>query len=164
MTGTMLVKWIICSVRPAHAARFDRGQRAWAALSTAPGFRGQLGGWDRGRSSTACIVGLWDDRAAYDAFMSTLHDPIYEANGQRGSFDGSTVVLSDAPDVELGALRRVDALCVSTDRGGGARPLFALDVAGAERLSITAWGAAGRPDAADGRWVDIEPAWTVEPV
>ncbi len=90
----MLIKWIVCEVPPEKREAFSRAQEAWSALSGAPGFLGQLGGWDgEGR---ACIAGLWEDRAAYRRFMDELHDDIYEDNAQAGTYTASRVALLDA--------------------------------------------------------------------
>jgi hypothetical protein len=74
-----LVKWITCAVSDRDA--FDRGQRQWAGLRSAPGFLGQGGGWDR---ETAHVFGFWADRSRYDGFMAASHDAL--AAAQAGTY------------------------------------------------------------------------------
>ncbi|MFD9795632.1 YdbC family protein [Streptomyces sp. NPDC059070] len=78
----MLVKWIRCTVvdRPG----FDRGQRKWAGLLGEPGFRGQGGGWSRGRPDIAHVFTFWESRAFYDSFMARAHDRL--AAAQTGTY------------------------------------------------------------------------------
>ena len=73
----MLVKWIRCTVvdRPG----FERGQRKWAGMPGEPGFRGQGGGWSRGRPNVAHIFAFWESRAFYDSFMARSHNRLAAA-------------------------------------------------------------------------------------
>jgi len=90
----MLIKWIVCDVPADKRAAFSEAQAAWSALSGAPGFLGQLGGWDgEGR---ACIAGLWAYRAAYRHFMEHLHDDIFDGNAQAGTYTASRVTLFES--------------------------------------------------------------------
>ncbi len=90
----MLIKWIVCEVRSEQRAAFAAAQTAWSALHGAPGFRGQLGGWDaQGR---ACIAGLWTDASAYRHFMEHLHDAVTDRNAQEGTYTRSSVALLGA--------------------------------------------------------------------
>ncbi len=85
----MLVKWIRCRVL--DRVGFERGQRAWSALLGEPGFRGQGGGWGRGRPHEAHIFCFWENRAYYDMFMAGPHDGI--ADAQAGTYDRMDVRL-----------------------------------------------------------------------
>ena len=70
----VLVKWIVVTVPEHQRAAFERSQQTWANLAYCAGFLGQVGGWiDDGR---ACILGVWQDDAAYARFMHHTHDPI----------------------------------------------------------------------------------------
>jgi len=91
----MLIKLIVCRVPSQHRERFARGQRRWSILSGAPGFLGQLGGWNRDDPSQAVIVGLWRSDGAYANFMADMHDPIFEGGEQPGSYDAISVTLWD---------------------------------------------------------------------
>ena len=90
----MFVKLIVCQVPEETRDRFTAGQRQWAALAGVDGFLGQVGGWQPSKATpaddaaehTAVIVGLWRDEDAYDHFMSDVHDSIFNANDQRGSY------------------------------------------------------------------------------
>ncbi|MBB4782082.1 YdbC family protein [Streptomyces rapamycinicus] len=95
----MLVKWIRCTVvdRPG----FERGQRKWAGLPGEPGFRGQGGGWSRGRPSMAHVFSFWESRAFYDSFMARSHDRL--AASQSGTYRDMQVRLFEHRfDVKVG--------------------------------------------------------------
>ncbi|WP_371655104.1 MULTISPECIES: YdbC family protein [unclassified Streptomyces] len=87
----MLVKWIRCTVvdRPG----FDRGQRKWAGLLGEPGFRGQGGGWSRGRPDVAHVFTFWESRPFYDSFMARAHDRL--AAAQSGTYRDARAKLFD---------------------------------------------------------------------
>ena len=91
----MLLKLIVCHVPDANRARFSRGQNEWSALQGVEGFRGQVGGWNEKDPLEAVIVGLWRDEPAYARFMLEAHDLVFENNGQKGSYDASSVSLWD---------------------------------------------------------------------
>lgn len=95
----MLVKWIRCSVvdRPG----FERGQRKWAGMPGEPGFRGQGGGWSRGRPNVAHIFAFWESRAFYDSFMARSHNRL--AAAQSGTYRNMQVRLFEHRfDVKVG--------------------------------------------------------------
>ncbi|WP_406455605.1 YdbC family protein [Streptomyces sp. NBC_00876] len=73
----MLVKWIRCNVVDRRG--FERGQRKWAGLLGEPGFRGQGGGWSRGRPEVAHVFAFWENRVFYDSFMARGHDALAAA-------------------------------------------------------------------------------------
>ncbi|MFF7729137.1 YdbC family protein [Streptomyces sp. NPDC008001] len=73
----MLVKWTRCTVVDRRG--FERGQRKWAGLLGEPGFRGQGGGWSRGRPHVVHLFGFWESRAFYDSFMARSHDRLAAA-------------------------------------------------------------------------------------
>ncbi|WP_225847390.1 YdbC family protein [Streptomyces sp. HPF1205] len=101
----MLVKWIRCGVL--DRARFDQGQRGWAALRSQPGFRGQGGGWSRAQPGVAHLFAFWDERGSYDAFMAGPHDGI--AAAQEGTFEMLAVRLFEHRlDVKVGFEPRFD--------------------------------------------------------
>ncbi|MFJ2740140.1 YdbC family protein [Streptomyces sp. NPDC087440] len=85
----MLVKWIRCSVVDRRG--FEQGQRKWAGLLGEPGFRGQGGGWSRGRDGVAHVIAFWESRAFYDSFMARSHDKL--AAGQSGTYKDIQVKL-----------------------------------------------------------------------
>lgn len=89
----MLIKLIQCTVPRDRREQFSTGQKAWAALADCPGFLAQFGGWSLAYPKRAVIVGLWADRAAYDAFMRDVHDQIFANNGQAGAYDSIEVSL-----------------------------------------------------------------------
>ncbi|WP_405776440.1 YdbC family protein [Streptomyces sp. NBC_00859] len=78
----MLVKWIRCTVTDPRG--YEQGQRRWAGLLGEPGFRGQGGGWSRGRQSVAHVFAFWESRAFYDSFMARAHNRL--AAAQAGTF------------------------------------------------------------------------------
>jgi len=94
----VLVKLIQCTVPRDRRERFSTGQTAWAALADCPGFLAQFGGWSFADPKRAVIVGLWADRAAYDAFMRDVHDRIFASNDQAGAYDSIEVSLWSAVD------------------------------------------------------------------
>ncbi len=102
----MLMKWIVCEVSPDQQAAFSEAQQAWSALSGAPGFLGQLGGWDQ--AGRACVVGFWQDAAHYRRFMATLHDPIVDASGQANTITSCSVRLSEPLEDIRASLLRAD--------------------------------------------------------
>lgn len=85
----MLVKWIRCTVVDRHG--FERGQRKWAGLLGEPGFRGQSGGWSRGRPEVAHVFAFWENRVFYDSFMARGHDRL--AVAQSGMYRDMQVKL-----------------------------------------------------------------------
>ncbi|WP_326768255.1 YdbC family protein [Streptomyces sp. NBC_01591] len=85
----MLVKWIRCTVVDRRG--FERGQRKWAELPGEPGFRGQGGGWSRGRPDVAHVFAFWENRVFYDSFMARAHDGL--AAAQSGTYSGIQVKL-----------------------------------------------------------------------
>jgi hypothetical protein len=95
----VLVKWIRCRVvdRPG----FERGQREWSALLGEPGFRGQGGGWGRGRPDEAHVFCFWENRSYYDMFMAGPHDAI--AAAQTGTYERADVRLfEERQEVKVG--------------------------------------------------------------
>ncbi|MCY7782233.1 YdbC family protein [Bacillus sp. FSL H8-0515] len=81
----MLIKKIVCEVDDANAEAFSKAQSQWGALSYISGFIKQAGGWRKTANGplTAEIIGVWENRAAYDHFMENEHDSIYEENEQK---------------------------------------------------------------------------------
>ncbi len=97
--GAVLVKWIRCTVVDRRG--FERGQRKWAGLLGEPGFRGQGGGWSRGRPGVAHIFAFWESRAFYDSFMARSHDRL--AAAQSGTFkDAQSKLFDHRFDVKTG--------------------------------------------------------------
>ncbi|GAA3480514.1 YdbC family protein [Streptomyces yanii] len=95
----MLVKWIRCTVMDRRG--FERGQRKWAELLGEPGFRGQGGGWSRGRPEVAHVFAFWENRVFYDSFMARAHDQL--AAAQSGTFSDIQVKLFECRfDVKTG--------------------------------------------------------------
>lgn len=89
--GAVLVKWIRCTVIDRRG--FERGQRKWAGLLGEPGFRGQGGGWSRGRPGVVHVFSFWESRAFYDSFMARSHDRL--AAAQSGTYKNPRVGLFD---------------------------------------------------------------------
>ncbi|MEN3585236.1 YdbC family protein [Streptomyces sp. ZYX-F-203] len=87
----MLVKWTRCAVVDRRG--FERGQRRWAGLPGEPGFRGQGGGWSRGRPDVAHLFAFWESRAFYDSFMARSHNRL--AASQTGTFRSARTRLFD---------------------------------------------------------------------
>ncbi|MCY0944191.1 MULTISPECIES: YdbC family protein [Streptomyces] len=87
----MLVKWIRCTVTDRRG--FERGQRKWAGLPGEPGFRGQGGGWSRGRQGVAHVFTFWESRSFYDSFMARAHDRL--AAAQNGTYTDLRATLFD---------------------------------------------------------------------
>ncbi|MFY1679154.1 YdbC family protein [Streptomyces sp. WMMC905] len=87
----MLVKWTRCAVVDRRG--FERGQRRWAGLPGEPGFRGQGGGWSRGRPDVAHLFAFWESRAFYDSFMARSHNRL--AASQTGTFRRARTHLFD---------------------------------------------------------------------
>ncbi|MFI9720135.1 YdbC family protein [Streptomyces sp. NPDC052396] len=95
----MLVKWIRCTVVDRRG--FERGQRKWAGLLGEPGFRGQGGGWSRGRPGVVHLFNFWESRAFYDSFMARSHDRL--AAAQAGTYKDIQVRLFEHRfDVKVG--------------------------------------------------------------
>ena len=84
----MLLKAIQCQVAPEFRSEFSNGQRAWAGVSELKGFMGQLGGW---HEDTAWITCWWESWEDYSIFMEQRHDQLYEANGQKGAIQESSI-------------------------------------------------------------------------
>lgn len=58
-----------------------------------PGFRGQGGGWSRGRQGVAHIFTFWESRPFYDSFMARSYDRL--ASAQSGTRKNVQVKLFD---------------------------------------------------------------------
>lgn len=80
-----IVKLIRCKVAADKGADFCVAQQAWQPLATCPGFRGQIGGWDR-QNHDAVVIGLWQSKAHLTQFMAQLHDRIMEQNQQQNTY------------------------------------------------------------------------------
>lgn len=61
-----------CAVVDRHG--FEQGQRQGAGLLDEPGFRGQGGGWSRGRPDVAHVFAFWENRVFYDSYMARTGD------------------------------------------------------------------------------------------
>ncbi len=183
----MLVKWIECRVRSGSGERFMREQERWGALEALDGFVGQAGGWDLLEPDTACILGLWRDQAAYEAFMAGPHDHILEGSDQLEACRSVTVSLfesasgpQDGP-VRLARLfRNCGAISArwsddapGTPPSGGmpgpngrGNPIGVIRGEPVEgsgpRIGLFLWRAAPPAEGYD-RMVRCEPGWTVVP-
>jgi heme-degrading monooxygenase HmoA len=89
----MILKWIVCSVRIEMRPLFSFAQSKWKGLSKVSGFLGQLGGWDLKSPGDACVIGFWQDGAAYRSFMQNDHDRIFEDSKQVQTYDAIEVAL-----------------------------------------------------------------------
>lgn len=97
-SSLVLAKWIVCCVETQLRGAFDRAQRAWSRLASAPGFIAQCGGWDdRG---DAAILSLWGDSNRYRSFMAPagLHDDITRQNSQDKTYSSSSVLVCPEGD------------------------------------------------------------------
>jgi hypothetical protein len=103
----MILKWIVCKVAPQQREPFNDAQRAWKALESVAGFRGQLGGWDT-KSPSACVLGVWDTQAAYDDFMEDFHDKVTEGSQQQITYVSSDVVLTNVELEMEGSVKPTD--------------------------------------------------------
>ena len=124
----MIVKLVTCDVLPGNRDRFAQGQCAWATLSGVAGFCGQVGGWSKEEPGRAVIVGFWRDQGSYDGFMRDVHDSIFDANGQRGSYTSGSVTLWEelcempgaretlTESLQAASLIRTIRCCVRQDR------------------------------------------------
>jgi heme-degrading monooxygenase HmoA len=112
-TTTMLIKWIVCQVPDEKREAFSKAQEAWKALTGADGFYGQWGGWNLHRPSEACIIAFWRNQNAYDQFMSSLHDTIFQANQQQHTYRSITVTVAEAA-IEIPGSR--DIACALTGK------------------------------------------------
>lgn len=90
----MLLKWMVCKVKPEQRERFTQAQTHWGALRYIQGFLGQIGGWDHASPDEACILGLWQDAPSYRRFMFHFHDGIFMSSNQGETYDSISVTLS----------------------------------------------------------------------
>lgn len=103
----MLLKWIRCHADDASA--FSREQLRWGKLTSAPGFAGQFGGWDRSDATLACVLGCWEDAASYASFMNDLHDEIFDAGQQAATYSSIDVILATVELTMAGQQPRLPA-------------------------------------------------------
>ncbi|MCH7997568.1 MAG: YdbC family protein [Chloroflexi bacterium] len=89
----MLLKWIVCDVGEEARASFSAAQEGWGKLASAPGFLGQIGGWDTRSENTACIISLWRDLTSYESFMGRLHHEIVAESEQSQTYRSISVTL-----------------------------------------------------------------------
>ena len=100
----MIVKLIQCAVYKDKTSQFSTSQKAWSALSNAPGFIAQFGGWadvtndnlnennedeNNSENPLAVIIGFWESIDTYQHFMENIHDSIFTENEQATSYDSS---------------------------------------------------------------------------
>jgi heme-degrading monooxygenase HmoA len=78
----MYVKWIVCNVEKGLEEAFSKAQELWIETQNAPGFIGQVGGWDLKSKNTACIISFWEEEGALKLFMKNMHDKIFSDNKQ----------------------------------------------------------------------------------
>ncbi|MCO1579897.1 YdbC family protein [Crossiella sp. SN42] len=78
-----MIKWVRCHAVDVDS--FDRGQRAWSALSGLPGFLGQFGGWSRRKPGVAHVFAWWNSQRDHQEFMAGAHDHL--AANQVGTYD-----------------------------------------------------------------------------
>lgn len=91
----MIVKLIICEVNGEQRERFSHSQEAWGELAGVDGFLGQTGGWELANRGRAVVIAFWRDPEVYSRFMSDVHDTIFKAHGQEGSYESISVSLWD---------------------------------------------------------------------
>lgn len=113
----------------------SRGGSGWTALSGVAGFCGQVGGWSKDEPGRAVIVGFWRDQGSYDGFMRDVHDSIFGANGQCGSYTSGSVALWEelcempgacetlTESLQAASLIRRIRCCVRQDRVEHFRPI-----------------------------------------
>jgi len=163
----MLVKWFRCRVL--DPAGFDRAQRAWAALSGARGFVGQVGGRHRGQEEQVSILAAWVDAAAYRGFMAEVHDRVTSASGQADTYAraqarvGAVVEGARAVgDLLVAGGERCLVLAppVADEQARGPRCVIAFDDRRLELRSVAGGRAAAQADAV---WIEVEPSWVVAP-
>jgi Domain of unknown function (DUF4937 len=95
----MLVKYIRCGVESGSREKFSLAQMGWEPLKHVPGFIRQFGGWTRPEGDAdAVIFGLWESRASYDYFMSSLHDSLIGESSQERYFQSISVVLYEVDE------------------------------------------------------------------
>lgn len=87
----MFVKHIICSVNTKNRSAFSAAQEKWHQTKEAPGFLGQLGGWELMDKSSAHILSFWISESHLKYFMDQLHDMILENNKQQVMYDSLNV-------------------------------------------------------------------------
>ncbi len=100
----MIIKLIQCAVYKDKTSQFSTGQKAWNALSNAPGFIAQFGGWadvtsdnnneneeheENNENPLAVILAFWESIDAYHNFMNNIHDSIFTENKQVTTYDSS---------------------------------------------------------------------------
>ena len=78
----MYVKWIVCDIKNNFEKDFSLAQEQWVETQYAPGFIGQVGGWDSKNKKTACIISFWKNENALKLFMKNMHDKIFFNNKQ----------------------------------------------------------------------------------
>ena len=83
----MFVKHIICSVIAKNKGAFSAAQEKWYQTKEAPGFLGQLGGWELTDNTSAHILSFWISERYLKNFMDQLHDTIFENNKQESTYN-----------------------------------------------------------------------------
>jgi heme-degrading monooxygenase HmoA len=89
----MIIKQIICQVKPGQRETFFEEQKRWKALSGSNGFAGQIGGWNKYDPMTACIFSFWESEEAYCFFMNEIHDKVLLNSRQSSSYSSINVSL-----------------------------------------------------------------------
>ena len=83
----MIVKWITCEVPDEKREQFSAAQEKWTKLKEAPGFIGQVGGWDSIYPEKAYIIAFWEDEHSITEFMNELHDSLIAESGQNNTYE-----------------------------------------------------------------------------
>lgn len=83
----MLLKHIICKVKPDYRLDFSEAQKSWAKTTESKGFLCQIGGWNHSQPNEAVILSFWKDRLSLDGFMNKMHDDIFYQNNQLETYE-----------------------------------------------------------------------------
>jgi heme-degrading monooxygenase HmoA len=59
----------------------------WSQIAHTEGLIGQVGGWNVKDPEEACVLSLWSDRRAYEAFFKFVHDSVTYKNKQRDTYE-----------------------------------------------------------------------------
>lgn len=87
----MILKFIVCKVVPEQRDKFSKAQCYWQETAECQGFGLQTGGWDI-KTGKACALVVWENKNNLDWFMQNKHDPIWEQNRQRDTYESCEVV------------------------------------------------------------------------
>lgn len=96
----MLLKHIICTVKPENRLAFSEAQKVWSKTKESDGFLCQIGGWNKNKQTEAVILSFWKDKLSLDSFMNKTHDDIFYPSKQLHTYDDIIISYFESNNID----------------------------------------------------------------